>query len=469
MFLAGDVSPNPGWALPALNQHGLKIAHLNVRSLSQHWDEFQILIQDNPFDVMCLTETWLKPCMTDSELHLDGYNLIRNDRTGIGGGGNAIYYNSKLMARPRTDINCGLDVEAIPLEITFPTRSRVLVCSAYCADKTLCKDFKPCLETMLDRAPSENIELFFLGDFNQDLLPKRLTADVRDVRQTFSTYQLTQLIKSPTRITNRSKALIDHIYTSDSNKVIASGVSQCAISDHSLIYLVRRCKKLSGPSKVINYRNFKNYISKNFKADLHTASWDEIDTSLTVGEAWDAFSTTLGNVIDQHVPLDTKRVRTSTLPWLTSEIRALMRSRDFHHKRAQKTQADREWRAYRDLRNKTTSLIRKSKREYYSHVINANKRDSGKLWKALKSAVSTSTKNPSIGSLETESSVTSEPREIAQGFAKYFHTAIMKIRQTVQRAACFLPMQKSQDQRTFRLSVIKEGYFCKELKKIKTS
>ena len=55
-----------------------------------------------------------------------------------------------------------------------------------------------------------------------------------------------------------------------------------------------------------------------------------------MGEAGDAFSTTLGNVIDQHVPLDTKRVRASTLPWLTSEIRALMRSRDFHHERAQK-------------------------------------------------------------------------------------------------------------------------------------
>ena len=269
VLLAGDISPNPGWAHPPLNQNGLKIAHLNVRSLSQHWDEFQILIQDNPFDVMCLTETWLKPRMTDSELHLDGYNLIRNDRTEKGGGGTAIYYNSKLMVHQRTDINCGLDVEAILLEITFPNRSRVLVCSAYCADQTLYKDFKPCLETMLDRASSENIELLFLGDFSQDLLPKRLTADARDLRQTFSTYQLTQLIKSPTRITNRSKTLIDHIYTSDSNKVIASGVSQCAISDHSLIYLVHRCKKLRGPSKVINYRNFKNYSSENFREQIY--------------------------------------------------------------------------------------------------------------------------------------------------------------------------------------------------------
>ena len=219
------------------------------------------------------------------------------------------------------------------------------------------------------------------------------------------------------------------------------------------------------------HRNASTQFTLNTKIlSIHTIcrSTDQLYPQSSI-ESSNLPSTTLGNVIDQHVPLNTKRVRASTLPWLTSEIRALMRSHDFHHKRAQKTQADREWRAYRYLKNKTTSLIRKSKCEYYSHVINANKKDSGKLWKALKSAISTSTKNPSIGSLDTESSVTSEPHEIAQGFAKYFHRAIMKIRQTIQRAICFLPMQKSQEQRTFRLSVIKEGYVCKELKKIKTS
>ena len=144
---------------------------------------------------------------------------------------------------------------------------------------------------MLERASSENIEILFLGDFNQDLLPKHLPTDARDLRQAFSTYQLTQLIKSPTRITNRSKTLIDHIYTSDPpNKAIASGVSQCTISEHSLIYLVRRCKNLRGPSKVIHYSNFKIYSSENFQADLHTASWDKVDISLTVDEAWNAFS-----------------------------------------------------------------------------------------------------------------------------------------------------------------------------------
>lgn len=33
ILVADDVSPNPGWTYSALNQTGLKIAQLNVRSL----------------------------------------------------------------------------------------------------------------------------------------------------------------------------------------------------------------------------------------------------------------------------------------------------------------------------------------------------------------------------------------------------------------------------------------------------
>ena len=364
VLLAGDVSPNPGWIQAVLNQPRLKIAHLNIRSLPKHLDEFRILMQDNPFDVMCLTETWLNSKWSDSELHIDGYNIIRSDRDDSQrGGGTAIYYNSKLMARQRTDINPDLDIEATWLEITFPNRSRTLICTTYCPDKAAYSAFKPCLETMLERASSEGTELLFVGDFNQDMLPKRLSADARDLRQLFTTYQLTQLIKAPTRITAHSKTLIDHIYTTDTDKVITSGVAQCSISDHSLIYFIRRAKKPRGPSKTIHYRNFKNYSTERFQADLHTASWDDVDTSLTVDDAWNAFLTTFRNVSDKHAPLATKRARAASLPWLTSDIRALMRRRDFHHKRAKKTKADHEWITYRDLRNKTTRLIRDSKRD----------------------------------------------------------------------------------------------------------
>ena len=44
-----------------------------------------------------------------------------------------------------------------------------------------------------------------------------------------------------------------------------------------------------------------------------------------------------------------------------------------------------EWNIYKKLRNKTTRLIRDTKRDFYSRVINENKKDSAKLWKTLKS------------------------------------------------------------------------------------
>ena len=117
--------PNPGWT-PAtiLNQPGLKIGHFNIRSLPKHLDEFRILIQDNPFDVMCLLETWLNSKWSDLELLIDGYNIIRSDQRGSQSRAEtAIYHSSKRMARQRTNINFDLDIEAFWLEITPKNRS----------------------------------------------------------------------------------------------------------------------------------------------------------------------------------------------------------------------------------------------------------------------------------------------------------------------------------------------------------
>ena len=88
-----------------------------------------------------------------------------------------------------------------------------------------------------------------------------------------------------------------------------------------------------------------------------------------------------------------KRVRANTLPWLTEEIRTTIKERDYHHKKTQKSGSLNEWFTYRKLRNKTTTLIRESKRTYYSNLITENKKDSNKLPKTLKSVISTDKKS----------------------------------------------------------------------------
>ena len=64
-----------------------------------------------------------------------------------------------------------------------------------------------------------------MGDLNCDLSPtvvdhgSSLLMDIADL------CNLSQLINEPTRITDSSSTLIDHIFTNTSDKVVCSGVS----------------------------------------------------------------------------------------------------------------------------------------------------------------------------------------------------------------------------------------------------
>ena len=62
--------------------------------------------------------------------------------------------------------------------------------------------------SMMDAASLDASEIILLGDFNIDLLkPQTSWFDIA------SSYNLVQLVNSPTRITASSKTIIDHIYS----------------------------------------------------------------------------------------------------------------------------------------------------------------------------------------------------------------------------------------------------------------
>ena len=61
----------------------------------------------------------------------------------------------------------------------------------------------------------------------------------------FETYQLSQLITEATRITTSSCTLIDHYITSMPGEIVQSGVIPTGISDHSLIFGIRKINPVS--------------------------------------------------------------------------------------------------------------------------------------------------------------------------------------------------------------------------------
>ena len=83
--------------------------------------------------------------------------------------------------------------------------------------------------------------------------------------------QLTQIIHSPTRITDSSRSLLDVAITSMREKFTFSGVVHVRINDHSLIYAIRKINARSNneAESFLEFRNFKNFNVSRFLNDLY--------------------------------------------------------------------------------------------------------------------------------------------------------------------------------------------------------
>ena len=74
-----------------------KIAYLNVNSLSAHIDEVRILQDDKFLGVLAIQETKLNNSDRDSEFYIPGFDLVRRDRIGDGGGVVCSYIKSSII------------------------------------------------------------------------------------------------------------------------------------------------------------------------------------------------------------------------------------------------------------------------------------------------------------------------------------------------------------------------------------
>lgn len=88
LLLSGNIYPNPGPNLTNLenpvnlkNSCVLRFIHANVRSLINKIDAICLWVKLTECNIIVLSETWLKPSITNVMIHIDmpGYNVFRAD------------------------------------------------------------------------------------------------------------------------------------------------------------------------------------------------------------------------------------------------------------------------------------------------------------------------------------------------------------------------------------------------------
>ena len=124
---------------------------------------------------------------------------------------------------------------------------------------------------------------------------------------------------------------------------------------------------------------------------MRFTDWQDIYLHDSSEGMLNAFTTKLRTIIDCHLKVKTKLVKSKSLPpWLDQEVYSNMQQRD-HLKRCHK------WDAYKQLRNYTTNLIKRRKKEYISNLVKNNQGKQTKhLWDALRNTSADNT-TPSWG------------------------------------------------------------------------
>ena len=238
-------------------------------------------------------------------------------------------------------------------------------------------------------------------------------------------YQLQQLILEPTQVTDKSKTLIDIILTNNPARLTFSGVCHIGISDHSLVFGIR---KISGNTmnkhKYVTSRSLKKFQPDDFINDLKRMPWHNltVKTEADPNVIWSEWKTMFNSVADKHAPLKKKCVRHRNSPWITSDVKKLITSRINAKKLAVKTGLKSDWDQFRRKRNQVNIAIRKAKTDHYTSQIEDNKGNPRIIWKTINQLMGKNVKNSSISEIKTDTSKTQDPQDIVEILNEHFTT-----------------------------------------------
>ncbi|XP_025830422.1 uncharacterized protein LOC112904505 [Agrilus planipennis] len=215
-------------------------------------------------------------------------------------------------------------------------------------------------------------DIICLGDFNVDVgsdsrLLLKLVTDFSDF------VDLIQLINTPTRITDNTATILDLILVSSSLITISSGtVDTTGMTDHLLVQCEVKFTTSAERHKLSYSRNLSSIPLDLFNEVTESKPWNDIFTLNDIDEKVSLLSNLILELFDEFAPLKPKSSQTS-LPWVTREVRGLMRTRD--HLRAKlKRCCDVQRREtlksnYDDVRRQVLTLMRINEEIFFADFL----------------------------------------------------------------------------------------------------
>ena len=396
----------------------LNVLHINIRSFSRNFDEFSVLMSRFSFnvDVLVLSETWFS---FETTCDIPGYTAFHTHREDKRGGGISVYIDERFGAATISAVSfLGNTFECCSARLHMQDKYIDIV-GIYRPPSNLDENFNSEFEErVLSSLISSNISIV-TGDFNIDLTkPNRIERDFINLMYTFA---FSSLISEPTRVTNESSSLLDHIWINGEIDCCSS-VVEVHITDHFMIHAA-----LSVPKKY-------NFFQKTFRDHSGTSMETLISRAPTfvskyngcnfedINGKTDYFMRNLFELYEKCCPLRSKHIPKEKMakPWLTKDLCALFKAKHILFKMYKK--GDIEFDIYNNYKNHCTKILKKSKSVYFRNKFESARNNVKAMWRNVNQILNRKSKKSQFFSLKdgnNNCSIDNQGR-VCEMFADYF-------------------------------------------------
>ena len=426
------------------NKKGLKIISWNIRSLQANFNQFKDFIdlfnRESCFlDIICLSEIWV---LKNIEFYnLENFNFVYKMRNLSTGGGVAFYVRKGIQYKELKNLSSFEEkiIESLTIELEIGKKEKLILTNLYRSnsphpnytmgdqnDRFLDVFYK--LQADLSALKHNS---YILGDFNFDLLKFEEHNKTKELLNTSFGYGFLQLVSLPTRISNNSATLIDHIYTNANLNQFESYIILSDISDHFPI-----CHIISDKTKEVkpSYIQVQNFSEENilaFKNDLSNTNWGNVFNQDQTQEAYDKFYEIFSDKYNQHFPIRNVKFNKNKHKIESFMTSAILKSRKTKLKLSEikirfPTQVNID--KYNQFRKCYNKVIRVAKKVYYKNSFDQHKNNLRKTWEVLKEAIrKKNDKSSIIEEIKSDNLFYRNDNDMANKFNEYFTTIADKI------------------------------------------
>ena len=457
--------------IPRSRDDELGILCLNIRSIHKNLDQITDNITEyEKYDVISLNETncnLSKLANGMDDLLIEGFHppiFQAPARKSCRGGGLLTYVNKRVC-------NSSDDIESLTLHPEPSLSGEFLITKI-----RSCKKFSnTVLVVNIYRSPSSNstkfIEIFdetlsklrkhgkkqiiLAGDFNIDLIKHERDEKSQNLIDTAASFGFAQVISRPTRITDHSATLIDHVYTNKVEKIISSNVVALDLSDHLGTYIrislapsFDRVSRPFEPKCLINdtqtnsnkqheYRMFNEANNEIFKRLIHDESWEQLD-GLCADARYEKFCEIYTHHYNTAYPLNTKRIRrkherVNPKPWVTPWLEDAFNRKNLLYLNYVKEPSIQNSTKYDKMKKFCEKHKNIAKARYYKKYFDEHSDNSRKQWQLINSVLNRTNKKNGINKLvDQDGNVASSPTEIAEKFNNYFSSIAGDLKGTIE-------------------------------------